>query len=139
LTYNDDRVDDKEELSRFAIEKSHFRSSDRTVKPKAFDPQIREENGRRLVETSMFRTTGLTCEKIWEIGDSEVGRYRRKIVVARSAIFADMVRDVGLTVSPDEPPKRHAVIVGWPDEEDEREKLLKQLAAAATLYTRENG
>jgi len=41
---------------------------------------------------------------------------------------------VGLEVHPDNKPKRHAAIVGWPEEKDRRMDLAQKIAAAAELH-----
>lgn len=43
------------------------------------------------------------------------------------------VVDVGLQVVPDNTPRRHANITGWPTEKSKKMSLAQELAAAASL------
>ena len=135
MTYDRENIGDDEELSRFAVEKNHFRA-DRSVRQKAFEPQTRQENGNRIVETSTFRTSDLSDSEKWLIGDREVAEKRGKPILARSYIAVLSVKLVGLEVKPIEPPDRHAVIVNWPTDDAEIETKMKELAAAAMLAMR---
>ena len=51
-----------EVLSRYILDKTHIRYSNRTVKYSAFLPA---PDGT----TSVFRVSGLTEEQVWEVGD----------------------------------------------------------------------
>ncbi len=88
-------------------------------------------------EVSVFRVDGLTGPQIWEIG-TEIAENRHRTLYARGDTRAREVRLAGLDVSPMEPPARHANIVGWPENDKPRQKLIAlQLAAAATLVLKE--
>ena len=64
-------LDSLEILSRFILQTNWFSSSENRVKYAAFLP---DKNG----ETSVFRTSGITNNEIWEIGDCEVSIKRGK-------------------------------------------------------------
>lgn len=86
-----------------------------------------EEQGR--YETSVFRTFERAEPEVWDLGVTHVASARGKPLLARTDIFVTFVRiHPPLDVTPAEPPRRHAVIVGWPDEKDAR-MLLQQLLA----------
>jgi hypothetical protein len=88
-------------------------------------------------EVSVFRIDGLDQTAIWEIG-SEVAKKRSRTLYARGDTKAADARKVGLDVRPDEPPARHANMIGWPDNDKPRQKLIAlQLAAVATLVLKE--
>ncbi len=88
-------------------------------------------------EVSVFRVDGLIAAQIWEIGD-EIAEQRARTLYARSDIKAGEVGRNGLDILPAEPPPRHANIVGWPENDKPRQKLMAlQLVAVATLVLRE--
>jgi hypothetical protein len=88
-------------------------------------------------EVSVFRVDRLTGPQIWKIG-TEISEERHRTLYARGDTRAREVRKVGLDVSPMEPPPRHANIVGWPENDKPRQKLIAlQVAAAATLVLSE--
>jgi hypothetical protein len=112
-------------------ESGHFVASARRVKPKAFEPKYDEKRAR--FETSAFRTDGLDEPGVWAIGAIHVASTRGKPVQARADILTEKIRRSALDVSTDEPPVRHVVIVGWPNDKDARMSLQQQLAADARL------
>jgi hypothetical protein len=88
-------------------------------------------------EVSVFRINGLDQASIWEIG-SDIARKRDRTLYARGDTKAEHVRKVGLNIRSDEPPPRHANVVGWPENDKPRHKVIAlQLAAAATLVLKE--
>lgn len=135
MTYGSEELDGKEGLARFASEKGHYRISDNSVKPKAFEPQRRMLAEQQIVETSVSRIDGCSAAEIWQMGDTAFAA-RGKSAIARSNIFVNEVRATGLVVIVDEPPVRHAVISGWPNDDVEIETKMKELAAVATLTMR---
>jgi hypothetical protein len=122
----DDVPDREENLSRFIFSSSHFNTGQRRVKPDAFLPS------RNQLETSVFRTADLNTAEVRQIGDM-VGTQTGRNLKAWGDVLAGVVFDVGLAVRPDNNPERHAAIVGWPAEKDERLSLAQRLAAAAML------
>lgn len=88
-------------------------------------------------EVSVFRVDGLTTLRIWEIG-GEISASRHRPLYARGDTAAHNVRRIGLEVMSAEPPVHHANIVGWPDNDKPRQKLIAlQLAAVATLVPKD--
>jgi hypothetical protein len=131
-----DAIGGEESLSRFLTESGHFKKD--RVLHKAFEPKFDVERQRR--ETSVFRILGLEPDLIWAIGAREIEPNRRKRVLARAEISVEIVEVEGLRVLPDEPPERHAVIVDWPegdDQKDRRKSIQQELASRARIYIRE--
>jgi hypothetical protein len=116
-----------ETLSRFILKKDWIRA-DNTVRWNAFSPG---RNG----ETSVFRTSGISDREIWDIGNREVAAIQRKLLLGRADITAFTVNKNGLEVMPQEPPERHANIVGWPEEREAQKQIAMELAAEAQLTT----
>jgi hypothetical protein len=113
-------VREEETLARYLYGKSHFRTSTNTVKHHAFMPPSDKK-------VSVFRTDGLVEEEIWALGEN----LRAEAMAARADITVLNVKATGLGVDPDEPPARHACIVGWPHDESailEKAILLSQRA-----------
>ena len=132
----DDLVVAPELLTRFITESRHFKK-DRAL-PRAFEPKYEDDRGR--FETSGFRTLGLANHAIWEIGAREVEPTRRKPVLARAEIDIEHVLLNDLAVIRDEPPHRHAVIVGWPDGDEDkprRKSIQQELASHARLFLKD--
>ena len=130
MTYSPEKIENDEGVTRFAFEKGYFRSSDNSVKPKAFEPSA---NG----EVSVARIDGLQEQGVWELGD-EAGQMRPhpKAAIARLDFVASAVAGCALQLKIDEPPVRHALIVGWPDQEELRIQKAQELARIATLRKR---
>ena len=127
-------ISEDERLSRYVTNKDHLNAARDRLHFRAFLPSSKRQ------EVSIIRTEQLTEEKVWEIGDRVVAEPAGRIILARGDVMARQVGeshvdDWRLTVVPDEPPPRHALIGGWPPaEESEIRKLLaQQLRAAATL------
>jgi len=119
-----DQVPEQEEvLSRFIFSSSHFTRE--RVKPGAFLPT-------KELETSMFRGAGLDGGEILKAGDA-VGLRTSRALKAWGDVRAGEVFTVGLAVRPDNVPLRHAAIIGWPGQKDERLSLAQRLAVVATL------
>jgi hypothetical protein len=122
-------VDDNEKLARYIFSTRHFSREPPRVKTEAYMPS--------RGEVSVFRIDRLEQAAIWEIGN-EVARKRERTLYARGDTKASEARRVGLDIRPDEPPSRHANLVGWPDNDKPRQKLIAlQLAAVATLVLKE--
>ena len=117
-----------EVLSRFIMQMNWFRPSDNRVRYAAFMPN--PKNG----ETSVFRISGISDREVWEIGDREVGLRRDKPILGRADIGASFVITKGLNVVPNEPPIRHANIIGWPEQKSEQRLVAIELAAEAIFY-----
>jgi len=96
-------VADEEDLARFLTQSNHFNTE--VVKPAAVLPSPRSK------ETSVSRHGRSPLDVLWAIGLEAAGT--RPLYGA--AIFkAAAVRAALLTIEPNEPPPRHAAILGWP-------------------------
>lgn len=122
-THLDPAVHPNENLTRFILSRRHFSQQQLRVKAEAFMPYEGE--------VSVFRVDGLGNPEIWAIG-SETAKLRPRTLYARGDIYARSVKRHGLDVLPDEPPLRHAKIVGWSDKAKQKIVAL-QLAAEASL------
>jgi hypothetical protein len=118
-------IDLSEILSRFILQRNWYRSSDNTVKYAAFMPNPKSG------ETSVFRTTGISDEEIWLIGEIEVATRRGKPISGRADIETAVVISLSLRVVPSEPPERHANITGWPDGRSAQKLIAIKLAEKA--------
>lgn len=93
-----------------------------------------------------MRTDSLSEPEVWALGDAEVAAPAGRTIFARGDFLAPDVRDClvddwRLNVAPDEPPRRHALIRGWPPvgQSEIRKSLAQQLGARATLQVRPAG
>lgn len=116
-----------EVLSRYILDRTHIRYSNRTVKYSAFLPA---PDGT----TSVFRISSLTGEQVWAVGDREVALKRQKPLVGRADISAAYVLKAGLSLDADNNPPRHANINGWPVERSGQNLIALKLAEDAQLY-----
>jgi hypothetical protein len=123
-------IETAETLARFILQRNWIRPSDNTVKHAAFMPN--PHNG----ETSVFRIAGLNDQDVWQIGDREVAARRDKPLLGRADIHAFNVVSKELHIVPNEPPPRHANIVGWPDEKSKQLQIAVELAAEAQFHSK---
>jgi hypothetical protein len=118
-----------EPLARFIFSRRHFSPTKEIVKAPAFIPNPDD------LQTSVFRIYDLIERQIRDVGE-DVGRTQipPRSPRARGEIKVQSVINVGLGVLPDEPPPRHAEIVGWPrDDKPQQLEIAKLLAAVAQL------
>lgn len=122
-------VGDDERLSRFVFDKRHFDVGRAQVKFRAFHDQD---------ELSVLRSAGLSEFDIWTYGDTTATSTQRPEIFARGDFLASVLTGLSLGVRSDEPPKRHAVVVGWPtrDNKDARKQRAIDLAVKAILVVR---
>lgn len=123
-------IEPSEKLSRFILQSNWIRASDSTVKPAAFLPNPHNGN------TSVFRTSGISEQNTWEIGDREVADRRGKPLLGRADILAFDVLSKHLQINPSEPPLRHANITDWPDEKSKRLQIAVELAADSNYFAK---
>lgn len=114
---------DSERLSRFVFESVHTRKPFKAF----FDPNSSE--------LSVSRTSALRDEEIWLLGD-EAGRKRERPAIARFDFMASVLGGLELQARMDEPPRHHAVVVGWPTEREAKKLRAMELAAEANLVIR---
>jgi len=119
-----------EMLCRFILSRSHFGRSPSRVKGDAFLPTSKPPH-----ETSVFRIAGLKEHLVWRIGET-VAQTSQRGLHARGDVLAKAVFAVDLDIRPDNKPKRHAAIVGWPEQKDRQILLAQRIAAAAQLRER---
>ena len=120
-------IDETDLLARHALEKkSHYRPSDNTVKPKAFQPA-------RDGATSTFKVTSLSHDEIKELGKIHVADPQGKTVFGWSEITVQDVIEVGLTLDPNNNPPGHVNIINWPDTPDKQISIQQMLAAKASF------
>ena len=97
-------VEDEEDLARFLTSSSQFNAAG--IKPSAFLPNPKNR------ETSVFRHGSHPRESLWRTAEEHLAGTR---TLHGAAIFkATHVRSAALDVVAQEPPPRHANIVGWP-------------------------
>ena len=113
-----------EPLARFLTSSSHF--SPGRVRQAAFLPPAD-------LKLSVFRTSEMEEADIWTLGHNHVERPSGRHLHGRAQLTPAAVRGCGLEVDPDDQPRRHANLVGWPPEKAERKQIALQLAAAAKV------
>lgn len=118
-------VNQEENISRFYFDKKHVRQ-DNTIKHNVFMPP--PIHGRM----SVYRTSDLTNQEIWEIGKTYIEPERGKPIVGRADLKAIEIYNCELKINPTElPHPRHANIEGWElNTEKDRLKALKLAASA---------
>jgi hypothetical protein len=126
-------VADDEDVARVLTSASHFNRIG--AKPAAFMPRS-DTN-----ETSVFRHGSEPRPGLWAIADELVGSDRNVHGIA--VVEARYVRAADLDVVADEPPPRHANIVGWPSSDvdpdmtkAERKERALLIASRSELITR---
>ena len=102
-------VIEEEQLVRFALEKSKFRSSDNTAKHSLFMPA--KDN-----VLSVFRSQELSEAQVFSLGEEFVGGPQGRGVFAYASLRAREFRAETLSLVPTiDPHPRHVDIVGWSD------------------------
>lgn len=108
---NNHQIKASEKLSRFLFSKKDFSSENNCVKHRAFMPP----QNKKL---SVFRIYDLSESAIWLIG-VQVEKNRPSSLKARADITASSIYSCCLKLDPDNIPKRHTNIIGWPSNESE--------------------
>lgn len=72
---------------------------------------------------------------MWRIGGG-VAQASHRVLHARGDVPAKTVFAAGLDIRPDNKPKRHAAVIGWPQEKDKQILLAQQIAETARLHER---
>jgi hypothetical protein len=119
-------VADGEDLARFLPSSSQFNSQ--MAKPSAFLPAPQSR------ETSVFRHGAEPLAELWQIGDEHAAAGRN--IHGAAIVKAHDVRAVGLSVTADEPPPRHAAIRDWPLDNDPELQKAKQKQRAALVASK---
>lgn len=118
-----------EPVARYLVHKSDFSREKNRVKPRAFMPPAD-------LKTSLFRTLGLSEDETWSLGEEFVARPQKLTLRGRGDLLVCDIAGTGLRVEPDEPPERHANIVGWSADKDKQRSVAQELAARASLKLR---
>lgn len=91
----------------------------------------------KALQTSVYRTEGLSSAEVWKIGDDLVGTPLGRPIPARADVGANIVYDQGLAIDPDGiPHPRHANIIGWPGSRSAQKLVAIKLAEAAVCVLR---
>lgn len=122
------KVLSSEILARFILTKKYIRQ-DKTVKWNAFMPH--------KGETSVFHVSGISDNEIWHIGEKFVVSSQNKPLFGRTDITASIITDNGLDVIPQEPPVKHANIIGWPEDKSKQMEMAMQLALKAQFHKKD--
>lgn len=117
-----ERVHDDEDLARFLMSSRHL--SGTIVKLQAFLPNPKDG------VTSVFRHGGEPRGRLWQIGQAIIPPGRH--IHGAAIVNALKVRAASLDVAGEEPPPRHANIIGWYSASDEMKKA-EQLEQAAAI------
>lgn len=130
-------INDIERLSRFVAMRDHYQSEKNEIRWRAFLPARNADN------LSISRTEGLSEDEIWPFADGVVGAAAERTIIARGDFYRLDVERQGadgwrLRVRSNEPPPRHALILGWPPpaENEARKMLAQELRACATAFGR---
>lgn len=124
-----------ERVSRFVLDKRHLKAD--VIKFRAFEPPSAD------TALSVTRSEGLSEADLWAHGDRWVAAPANREVVARGDFTPAQARAVTfdgfqLAIVADEPPPRHANVIGWPpvEQKEVRRSLAQQLAALAHCVVR---
>jgi hypothetical protein len=98
-----EEVGDEEDLARFLTSSSQFNAL--MAKPSAFLPGPKDD------ATSVFRHGSEPREALWQIGTSHVVH---RTLHGAAIVKTRHVRAALLEIVAQEPPSRHANIIGWP-------------------------
>ena len=85
------------------------------------------------LDLSVFWIQGLESEEIWRIGEKHVAAPRGTKLYGTGNIAVADIQKHQLRVVSNEPPPRHADILGWPKEKDAQKLIALELSAEATL------
>ena len=107
----------------------HIRKSDGTVRAEALIPSSH-------VELSVTRHRDLSNDDVWTLGE-DVATKRLKPLIGRADFRSADARQQKLDVKPDEPPRNHANVFGWPPEKAFQMALAQELSTR-TIFTSRN-
>lgn len=124
-------VDDSERLARFVLDKRWLPKGGEGVNARAV-------LAYKYVELSVSRHRDLAEGELWKLGE-DVAKQRsekevRKIpLLGRADFFARTARQQNLDVRPDEPPRNHANVIGWPAEKSAQMSRAQEIAAQSVF------
>lgn len=116
-----------EVVTHYILSKSEYSVTKSQVKPRALEPS--SEDG----SISVFRIQDLDDNEIWQLGRQKVNIPGNQALRARADITVSSIRAANLRVRAEEPPPRHALVFGWPENKDAIMAKAQVLAAQATL------
>ena len=87
-------------------------------------------------ERSVFRHGQQPRDRLWAIATENLNLEPGKEVYGAAILTVRDVRAEKLEVIPEEPPPRHANIIGWPSDSDPVEEKAKRLKFAQALVQR---
>ncbi len=105
-----EQISDDEPLARFLTSRSQY--NQQGPKAAAFLPSPADNM------TSVFRHDKEPVEGLWRIAQQAL---QARVAYGAAIVTAVHVRNAGLLVQAEEPPPRHANIVGWPNDPDDVE------------------
>jgi hypothetical protein len=122
------KINDQEVIARYITSKRWYSREKNVVKSQAFMPPAD-------LRLSVFRTDNLSEPEIWKIGYKEViGKMKQpRNLHGRADFQALNILVNNLEIDPDNTPPRHANIIGWPEQKEERKSIAQELAAKASL------
>jgi len=123
-----EEIGDDEKLSIYLFQSNHFSRENRRVKSLAFVPYPHGDK-------SSFRIDALTESQIWDIGEWIQSQQKTpKTLYGRGDIVAASVKSTGLSLQAQEPPPRHANLIGWTqDDKSSQMEIAHLLSASASL------
>ena len=120
-------VADSEHLARMVIFSKWVAESTGRIKYPAFLPAPDHE-------TSVFRKTKLTDERLWALGAAAA---ERGTLFGAAVVQTAVVRSASLDALASEPPPHHANLVGWPVIAEDQELQKARRKAMATEIAEE--
>ena len=116
-TSKNDIVPENEQITRYILNKKHFNKNTGRILPKVFIPRKSD------TEISVYRTTKLTNDQIWEIANQHVEDItKNRIVYARADIDSKEIYKIGKFVKEKKPPELHCVIEPIPQGFDQQDR-----------------
>ena len=107
-----------ETVARYLLQSNQFNRGKNRIKFNAFMPHpVR-------LDLSVFWIQGLENEEIWSIGEKHVATPLGKKLYGSGNISVANIQKNQLRVVSNEPPPRHADILGWPKEKVPKNSLL---------------
>ena len=114
-------------LARFLRHSNQFAAVAKNVRTSAFLPHPSN------LDLSVFGINHLSAIQIWTLSVKYLSSAKDKPIKGRADIFAEDVNNIGLRLSRDNNPPRHANIIGWPETKHEQKLIAAKLALKANL------
>ncbi len=114
-------------VTHYILSTSEYSVQKSQVKARALEPSPLDQS------TSVFRIHALQENEIWQLGHENVNIPGNQTLRGRADISITSITSVSLQIRPDEPPPRHALVFGWPEQKDAMMPIAQELAAQASL------